>query len=81
MALEETMPENQKSLFLILSRWLHCKASRTADILQRQLCHKTQHVYNLANRVFIGNTVFSSKEVALILLLHAVITRVVMLSV
>lgn len=43
VALEETVPENQKS-FLILSRWLHCKAWRTAGILQRQLCHKTQHV-------------------------------------
>lgn len=29
VALEETMPENQKSLSLLLSRWLHC----------RQLCH------------------------------------------
>lgn len=38
-------------------------------------------VYNLASQVSIGNTGFSTTEAALILLLHAAITAVVMLSV
>lgn len=82
MALEETMPENQKSLSLLLSRWLHCRAWRTAESSKDNSATKhSMSVYNLGSQVSIGSPAFSTTEAALILLLHALISRVVILSV
>lgn len=80
VALKERVGQNQKIPSLILSRWLHCKAWETADIFQRCLQSTAFFVYNLASQVSIRKACFSNIKAAAILLLHAVISIVVVLS-